>query len=157
MLTCAVCLCVCVCVEPLHFGTCVLASLSVSVHVYEHMCVTVCVYVTNRCMIYSFFLRCCCLGPSVCHANAQRSLCNWSGPVKAPAIWILAALDDCLSIRQFLLIAQSQDSVLRLSIEWLLHRLNTLICNKVWDLTSPWPRYWPDNAELGWEQVKCVW
>lgn len=44
--------------------------------------VSVCV--TNCCMIYSFFLWCCCLGPSVCHANAQRSLCNCSGPLKAP-------------------------------------------------------------------------
>lgn len=64
---------------------------------------------------------------------------------KPPAIWTPVALDLCLSIRQLLLIAQSQDSVLWLRI---LYRLNTLICNKIWDLNNPWPWDWPDNAEL---------
>lgn len=30
------------------------------------------------------FSNCCCLGPTRCHAYAQRSLCNWNGPLKAP-------------------------------------------------------------------------
>lgn len=72
---------------------------------------------------------------------------------KPPAIWTPAALDLCLSIRQLHLIAQSLGSLLQLSIEWLLYRLNALICNKAWDLTGPWPWDWPDNAELGWKQV----
>ena len=61
----------CASVKPLHFGTSVLASLCLQC-------------VTNHCMVYSVFLWCCCLRPSVCRANAQRSLCNWSGPLKAP-------------------------------------------------------------------------
>lgn len=144
----------CLCVG-VHCSTC---HLFVSVPVFEHKCVLVCVSVTNHCMIYSFFLWCCCLGPAVCHANAQRSLCNWSGPLEVPAIWTPAALDVCMSVRQFLLIAQSQDSERWLSIEWFLHRLNTSICNKVGDHMIPWPWYWPDNAELSWEQMcACYW
>lgn len=123
------------------------------------VCVLMCEYgsvcIANCCMIYSLILWCCCLGLFLCHANAQRSLCNCSGPLKTPTIWTPAALDLCLSIRQLLLIAQSQDSVLWLHTEWFLPRLNTLICNKIWDLTNPWPWDWPDNAELDWKQVVC--
>lgn len=74
---------------------------------------------------------------------------------KPRAIWSPATLDVSLSIHQFLLIAQSWDSVPWLSIARFLHRLNTLIYNQVWDFTSPWPWDWPDNAELGWWRASC--
>lgn len=118
------------------------------------MCIHVCVLLTTVWFIPSFS-GVAVWGP-LCVMPMRRGLYVIEvGLWKPPAIWSPAALDVCLSIRQFLLIAQSQDSVPWLSIEWILHRLNTLICNKVWDLTNPWPWDWPDNAELVWEQVAC--
>lgn len=131
-----------VCVKPLYFRTCVLASLSVSVHVCAYMCVHVCVLVTAAWFIPSFS-GVAVWGP-LCVMPMHRGLYVIEvGLWKPPAIWTPAALYVCLSIRQFLLIAQSPDSVPWLSIEWFLHRLNTLISNRVWDLTNPRPWYWP--------------
>lgn len=64
------------------FGLC--QSFCCWSYVWAYTCTCVCMCVTNHCMIYTIFLCCCCLGPSVCHAYAQRSLCNWNGPLKAP-------------------------------------------------------------------------
>lgn len=113
---------------PLHFGTCVLASLSVSEHV--HVLLTA--------VRFTLSFSGVAVWSPLCVMPMHRGLYVIEvGLRKPPAIWTAAALDVRLSIRQFLLIAQSRDSVPRLSIERFLHRLNTLICNKVWELTSP--------------------
>lgn len=49
-----------------------------------YMCLCVRARGTNHCMIYTIFLCRRCLGPTLCHGYAQRSLCNWNGPLKAP-------------------------------------------------------------------------
>lgn len=144
--------CLCLCQPVLCICLCILGAMSLPVHFCA--CVCVCVLLTAVWFIPSFS-GVAVWGP-LCVIPMRRGLYVIEvGLWKPPAIWTPAALDVCLSIRQFLLIAQSPDSVPSLSIEWFLHRLNTLICNKVWDFTNPWPRDWPDNAELGWERVAC--
>lgn len=145
-------LCLCVCVFEMRDRSltlsmfkpvCPYVCLSLTVSRFQRMSLRIymsqCVCVANCYMVYSIFLWCFCLEPSLCCSNAQRSLCNWSGPLKPPCHMDQSSLgcwSVCLSIHQFLLIAQSQDSVLWLSIEWFLNRLNTLICNKVWDISK---------------------
>lgn len=72
-----------------------------------------CICVLPKCRwIISPF--CCCLGPSVCHVYASDVIeeSHWS----PPAIWSWAALGVCLSIHQFILIAQSRDSWIVITI-----------------------------------------
>lgn len=142
------CLCpacaVCVCEASAFWDLCPCQSLCVSACVCEYMCVLL-----TAVWFIPSFSGVAVWGP-LCVMPMRRGLYVIEvGLWKPPAIWTPAALDVCLSIRQFLLIAQSQDSVQWLSIKWFLHRLNTLISNKAWDRTNPWPWDWPDNAELG--------
>lgn len=83
-------ICVCLFMNPLYFGSSILAS-----HACACTCIRVCM--TNHCMIYFIFLWCCRLGLSVCHAYEQRSLSNWSGPLKAPCHMEPSSL-GCLSV-----------------------------------------------------------
>lgn len=134
------------------FGLCQSFCCWSHVWAYTCTCVYVCVLLTTLWFIPSFSAVAV-WGPQYVMPVHRGLYVIETGLWKPPAIWRPAASDVCTSIHQFLLIAQSWDSVPWLSIGFILHRLNTLICNNVWDLSNPGPSDWPDNAELDWEQV----
>lgn len=82
-------------------------------------------------------------GPFVSHANAQRSLCNWSEPLKA--LLPYGPQKNWMSVHPSIAF-NCPEHVPRLSIQWFLHGLNTLISNRPWDHFPPWLPDWPDNA-----------
>lgn len=127
--------------RPLCFKPCVFVSLFVG-----HVCASV--HLLHQTVWFIPLLWCNCLGHSVCYVYAQRSLCNCRKPPKAP-FHLEATSIGCLSVHPSIYFNCPESGLGVIMV----HRLNILIHNQVWDHTNSLPWCWPDNAGLDWEQA----